>query len=155
MTLRTGTSSIAAGIATLLPAMPATAHSQRALTRPATASFQTSRTFQLGPGRAVRTFTVRERSGVILLNRLTIIRGVRIVVDARIPHLAGARVISWKGRTDPSLSCRHTGRFVACTQSEEWCPMPRATWHFKLVKPSGRAGPVRFDFLVAAPPPGS
>jgi hypothetical protein len=120
-----------------------------------TGRLQTSREFQLGPGRAVRTFTFRERSGVMLLNRLTVRRGVRVVVDARIPHLAGARLVSWQVRNDPSLTCRSTGGFVACTQGEEWCPLPQATWHFRLVKLSGPAGRVRFDYLVDAPPPGS
>ncbi len=31
--------------------------------------------------------------------------------------------------------------------------MPPATWHFRLVKLAGPAGPVRFDYVVAAPPP--
>jgi hypothetical protein len=44
------------------------------------------------------------------------------------------------------------GTFDVCTQSEEWCPMPQAVWHFRLVKLSGPAGPVRFDYVVAAPP---
>ena len=39
--------------------------------------------------------------------------------------------------------------------AEQWCPMPQATWHFRLVKLSGPAGPIRFDYVVAAPPAGS
>lgn len=30
--------------------------------------------------------------------------------------------------------------------------MPQATWHFHLVKLSGPAGSIRFDYVVAAPP---
>jgi len=120
-----------------------------------TRSFETTRTFHLGPGRASRTFAFREHSGVILLNRLIVRRGVRVVVDARIPHLAGARVVSWQSQNDPSLSCSERRAPVVCTQGEEWCPMPQATWRFHLVKLSGPAGPVRFDYVVAAPPPNS
>jgi hypothetical protein len=32
--------------------------------------------------------------------------------------------------------------------------MPQAIWHFHLVKLNGPAGPVRLDYVVAAPPPG-
>jgi len=71
--------------------------------------FQTMRTFQLGAGHATRTFTFREQSGVIVRNQLTVRHGVRVVVDARIPDVAGATVWSWAVRTDPSLSCRRDG----------------------------------------------
>ena len=153
VTVRAGTIVIATATALLLALAPATANGSRAQTM--TGSFQASREFQLGPGRAVRTFSFRERGGVILLNRLTVRRGVRVVVDAWIPHLAGARVVSWQARNDPSRTCRSKGDFVSCTQDEEWCPMPQATWQFRLVKQSGPAGRVRFDYLVDAPPPGS
>lgn len=116
--------------------------------------FETTRTLQLPAGRASRTFTLRERSGVILVNRLTVRRGVRVTAYASIPHLAGAGVISWpdqRGR-DTSLSCRRKGPNEVCDQAEEWCPMPKATWHVRLVKLSGPAGAVRFDYLVAPPP---
>lgn len=100
--------------------------------------FQTTRTFELDTGRATRTFTLRERGGVILINRLTVSHGVRVFVDARIPGLAGARVSSWMNSNDPSLACRSHGALDVCTQGEEWCPMPQAVWQFRLVKLSGR-----------------
>lgn len=112
--------------------------------------FQTSKTLYLGAGRATRTFTFRERAGVILLNRLKVLHGVRARVDARIPNVAGTRVSAAPDRKD--RSCRREGRFDVCTQGEEWCPMPEATWQFRLVKLSGPAGPVRFDYVVASPP---
>ena len=114
--------------------------------------FQTSRTFHLGAGHAVRTFTLAERDGVILLNRLTVRHGVRARVDARIPGVAGARVVSGGACDDPSLSCRRRGAYDLYTQGEEWCPMPAATWHVRLVKFSGPAGRIRFDYVVAPPP---
>jgi len=134
-------------------AAPAGAVSRHQPRQPS-AVFQTKRTFELGAGGATRTFTFRERSGVILRNQLTVLHGVRVFVDARIPSVAGATVRSWASRNDPSLSCRRDGGFDVCTQGEEWCPMPQATWHFRLVKLSGPAGPIRFDYVVAAPPAG-
>ena len=134
----------------LLPAPVVAGPKHRHVTARSSA-FQTTRTFNLNAGSAARTFTFRERSGVILLNRLTAPRGVRAFVDARIPHLAGARVSSWPIPDDPSLSCRRKGAFEVCSQGEEWCPMPQATWRFHLVKLSGPSGPIRFDYVVAAP----
>lgn len=116
------------------------------------ARLQTSRMFQFGAGHATRAFTFRERAGVILLNRLTVPHGVRAVVKARIPGVAGARVQSWPSRNQPALSCRRQGAFDVCTQAEERCPMPGTTWHFRLDKLSGPAGAIRFDYIVAPPP---
>lgn len=113
---------------------------------------QTSRTFVIGAGPAARVFTFRERQGVILVNRLTVPHGVRAFVDAQIPGVAGARVQSWPNRSQPALSCRSRGAFDVCTQGEEWCPMPGATWHLRLIKLSGPEGAIRFDYVVAPPP---
>ena len=134
-------------------AVPAAAASQHQPSQhPAT--FQTKRTFRVGAGRATRTFTFRERGGVILRNQVTVRHGVRVLVDARSPDTAVLKTWSWARRNDPSLSCRRHGGFDTCTQGEQWCPMPQATWHFRLVKLSGPAGPVRFDYVIAAPPAG-
>ena len=89
---------------------------------------------------------------MILINRLTVRHGVRAFVDAQIPRLAGARVSTSPSRNDPSLSCRRHGTVDVCTQGEEWCPMPEAVWRFHLVKLSGPAGPIRFDYVVTPPP---
>lgn len=148
--LRLDVSSIAA-LTLLVLVQPAGAAAKLA-PHVASTGFQTTRTFALGAGRATRTFTLRERDGVILVNRLTVSHGVRAFVEARSPGLAGTRVSSWMSRNDPSLVCRRRGSFDVCSQSEEWCPMPQAAWHFRLVKLSGPAGPVRFDYVVAAPP---
>jgi hypothetical protein len=118
----------------------------------ASTRYQVTRTFELGVGRVTRTFTFRERTGVILVNRLTVPQGVRVIVDARIPRLAGARVSSWPIRDDPSLSCQRQGVVEVCNQSAEWCPMPQATWHFQLIKLAGPAEQIRFDYVVASPP---
>ncbi len=119
--------------------------------REARVVFQTTRTFRLGPGRAIRNFTFRERSGVILRNQLTVRPGVRAFVESRIPHLAGAAVWTWSSRNHPA-PCLRKGSFNVCSQGEEWCPMPQAIWHFRFVKLGGPAGLVRFDYVVAPPP---
>jgi hypothetical protein len=133
-----------------VPAAAASQHQPRQLR----ARFQTKRTFRLGAGRATRTFTFREQDGVILRNQLTVRHGVRVVVDARSADTSVLKIWSWARRNEPSLSCRRHGGFDICTQSEQWCPMPQASWHFRLVKLSGPAGPVRFDYVVATPPAG-
>ncbi len=114
--------------------------------------FRTDRSFVLAAGRTTRTFTFHERSGVILVNRLTVPLGVRAVATAEILDLAGARVASWPSPADPSLSCRANGPSEVCTQGEEWCPMPNAIWQIRLTKLSGPAGRIRFDYVVAPPP---
>ncbi len=91
---------------------------------------------------------------MILRNQLIVRHGVRAFVDARSPNTAVLKIWSRASRNDPSLSCRRHGAFDICTQGEEWCPMPQATWHFRLVKLSGPAGPIRFHYIVAAPPAG-
>lgn len=142
---------VVASVGMVLPA--ATAESGRNHTEQRVVGFQTTRSFQLRAGRAVRTFMLHERSGAILLNRVTAPRGALVIIDEQIPHVAGARVTTRTSRNAPSSSCRQTNDgLVACTQSEEWCPMPQATWHIQLVKQAGRAGPVRVDFVVNAPP---
>lgn len=139
---------LAATTSLLLPAPSPTA----ATGRPVHPPFRTERTFRLAAGTDRRSFTLRERRGVILLNRVTVPRGVHLFVDASIPGVAGARVRSWPRRHDPSLRCRPDRTAEVCTQSEEWCPMPAAVWHVRVVKLDGRAGPVRFDYVVAPPP---
>jgi hypothetical protein len=60
----------------LIAAQPVAADSQ-GQPQAGSTRFQTTRTFQLDAGRSRRTFTLRERSGVILVNRLTVPHGVR------------------------------------------------------------------------------
>lgn len=144
---------VIAGAIALFTVQPSAATAP-AETSPSPQRFTTTRTFLLPAGRASRRFTFHERSGVILINRLTVRPGVRVTNYTSIPHRAGVSVTSWPlPRTrDPSLSCRHKDSLQICTQAEEWCPMPQATWHVHLVKLSGEAGAVRFDYLVAPPP---
>jgi hypothetical protein len=149
-TVRTGliACSLVAAASLVAPARSPTASAGRPVHPP----LQTERTFRLAAGPGRRSFTLRERRGVILLDRVTVPRGVRLFVDAGIPGVAGARVWSWPRRDDPSLRCKRDRTAQVCTQSEEWCPMPPAVWHVRLVKLDGPAGSVRFDYVVAPPP---
>lgn len=122
-----------------------------AVVSPARAS---TRTFELGPGRVALRFTLRERSGVILLSRLTVPHGVRARVEATIPGVGGTG-FSTRRPGDPALVCRRRGDYDACTQAQEWCPLPGAVWRLRLVKESGPAGRVRVDFVVGPPPAGA
>src|SRR5262249_14025887 len=76
----------------------------------ASPAFQTTQTFALDAGRATRTFTLHERGGVILVNRLTVSHGVRAFVEARIPGLAGARVLAGQAATTRRLCADQAGR---------------------------------------------
>lgn len=80
----------------------------------ATPLHSTTRTFLLGAGQAERRFLLRERSGVILLSRLTVPVGVRAYVDASIPHLAGTR-FSTPRPNDPALKCTRNGTSLSCS----------------------------------------
>jgi hypothetical protein len=110
--------------------------------------------FRSARGRAEASFTIRERSGVILLARVSARRGVRAYVDATIPGIAGVTIATVHNSRDPSLSCRLHGGMDVCTQAEQWCPMPAATWRLHVVKERGPAGPVLIDFVVGPKPRG-
>jgi hypothetical protein len=103
-----------------------------------------------GTGRHVRSFTLREPAGVIVRYRISAPAGVTVLAWAQVPHLTAPLEI----RTvpaGPSSSCARRGSRVVCTQAEEWCPMPRRTWHFRVLKLTGRAGNVVVRFKVGRP----
>jgi hypothetical protein len=103
-----------------MTAQPVAADNQRQA-QASSSRFQTTRTFELDASRAARTFTFRERSGVILVNRLTVPHGVRAFVDARIPHLAGARE-SHAGRAATTRGVRKLGRMDCRGILNPWRP---------------------------------
>lgn len=126
-----------------------TARDDRYAVQPAA---KTTRVFEFGSGGGRRVFKVRRPSGVVLLTRLTVTHGIRAWATATIPEVSGVRVATFPDRGDPLSPCRRRGRFDVCTQAQEWCPMPAATWRILLVKVGGPAGRVRFDFVVGKPP---
>jgi hypothetical protein len=130
--------------ATLITALALIAAPGAAHSRPLQGLSGTSHWFDVGPGKTTRTLTTRRPSGVVVLTRLTVTRGIIASVRATIPGVAGVAI-----STD---NCRSRGRFDVCTQSQEWCPMPRARWRIHLVKTGGPAGVVRFDFVVRKEP---
>jgi hypothetical protein len=115
----------------------------------------TSRVFLLPAGKAQRRFTMREPAGVMLLTRITVRHGVHAYVDALIGRVGGTRFSTGYGRPDPALACRRQGGYEACTQQQEWCPMPAGRWRLRLVKTAGPAGQIRVVFVVGPPPAGT
>ena len=114
------------------------------------ATAELSHTVYLGTGHAESAFRLHEPVGVILLFRATVPHGANVRIDGRIPGVAGVSLATT--RRLPSLACRRHGATDVCVQQEEWCPMPEATWRFRVTKTTGPAGPIRVDFVVGNPP---
>lgn len=125
---------------------PAARHGKLAAKRQAVARWQ-SRSVQVASGETIKRFDLAEPAGVILLLRIVVPHGARADVTGVIPQLAGVS-ISTPDRTIASETCQRRGAVDVCTQAEEACPMPAATWHFRLDKLAGPAGVVRLDFVV-------
>ena len=104
-------------------------------------------------GRHARSFRLREPTGVILRYSVSAPAGVRALAWAQVPHLTAPLEIRTVA-AGPGSVCAQRGSRVVCTQGEEWCPMPRRTWHLRVVKLAGRAGDVVVRFRVGAPPGG-
>jgi hypothetical protein len=107
-----------------------------------------SRTIHVASGPTVARFDVSESAGAIRLLRVTVPHGTRARIIGTIPQVAGVSISTPRQVNDPAETCRHRGRADVCTQSEEACPMPPATWHFRLHKLAGPAGVIRLEFLV-------
>jgi hypothetical protein len=106
-----------------------------------------------GAGRQVRSFRMREPEGVILHYWISAPAGARVRGWAQIPHVTTRLEIRTAPYGSRSGCVRRRAR-VVCTQGEEWCPMPRRTWHFHVLKLAGRAGDVVMRFRVGIPPRG-
>jgi hypothetical protein len=104
-----------------------------------------------GAGREVRSFRMREPAGVILHYWISAPAGARVRGWAQIPHLT-ARLEIRTNPYGPRSGCVRRRARIVCTQGEEWCPMPRRTWHFRVLKLLGRAGNVVVRFRVGRPP---
>jgi hypothetical protein len=105
------------------------------------------RTIEVVAGATLKQFEVAEPAGVIRLLRITVPHRTRTTLTGAIPGIAGVS-ISTSEITVASKACRRHGVDDICTQAEEACPMPAATWHFVLGKLAGPAGAVRLDFVV-------
>lgn len=73
--------------------------------------------------------------------------GTRAELTGAIPQVASI-VISTPHRNIPSETCHHRGTADVCIEAEQACPMPAATWHYRLHKLAGPAGQIRLEFLV-------
>jgi hypothetical protein len=95
----------------------------------------------------VKQLDVSEPAGVIRRLRITVPHGTRANLTGVIPGVAGVAIATPR-TADASETCQRRGAFDVCTQAEEACPMPAATWHFRLRKFAGPAGEVRLEFVV-------
>jgi hypothetical protein len=98
-------------------------------------------------GAVVKQFDGLEPPGVIRLLRLTVRRGTRARLTADIQGVAGISIFAPRS-TLPAETCHGAGSVDVCTQAVEACPMPPATWRFRLNKLEGPAGVVRLEFVV-------
>ena len=100
-------------------------------------------------GASVHRVDVSEHAGVIRLLRVIAPAGTLVKVTGVIPGVAGVSVsLPLHSRAAPPETCSRHGGTVGCTVAEEACPMPEATWHFKVRKTAGPASRIRVDFVV-------
>ena len=125
---------------------PSVIHTPAAIVVPA----QTA-VLHFGAGREVRWFRMREPAGVILHYWISAPVGARVRGWAQVPHLT-ARLEIRTNPSGPRSGCVRRRTRIVCTQGEEWCPMPRRTWHFHVLKLVGPAGDVVVRFRVGRPP---
>lgn len=100
-------------------------------------------------GASVHQVDVSEPAGVIRLFRVIAPAGTRVKVTGVIPGVAGVSVsLPIHSRAAAPETCSRHGGTVGCAVAEEACPMPEATWRFKVRKMAGPAGRIRVDFVV-------
>ena len=99
-----------------------------------------------------RRVELAEPGGVILLFRVVAPAGTRAKVAGVIPEMASVSMSVPRVRGDSAETCSRHGRTISCTEGEEACPMPPATWHFLVHRLAGPAGPIRIDFMVGPAP---
>lgn len=91
----------------------------------------------------MKRFELSERAGTIRVFRVTVPEGTHADLTAAIPGMASVSI------SIPE-ACRRVRGFDVCTQPEEACPMPAATWRFRLRKLAGPAGEIKVEFLVGS-----
>jgi hypothetical protein len=99
-------------------------------------------------GKQSVSFRLHEPEGTIRLYRISAPRGAKVRAFAEIPDVTVPLRIA-TGPTGPSSACANVGARVTCTVGEEGCPMPEATWHFRVEKLAGPAGNVIVSFRVS------
>jgi hypothetical protein len=91
---------------------------------------------------------ISEPAGVIRVFRVVAPVGVRVRVTAAISGLAAVSLSIPGSRVDGAETCTRRAGSISCSQGEEACPMPAATWRFRVRKTSGPAGSIRIEFVV-------
>lgn len=125
----------------------ASARGDHAAQKPATTAVR-----HLPAGHRETRFRLREPAGVVLLAQISAPRGVRAIVNATIPGVAGVLIGTTRDRFGRNPTCSVRGGMNVCTEAVQWCPMPQATWRFNVTKWAGPAGDVRVDFIVGPKP---
>jgi hypothetical protein len=101
---------------------------------------------RLDRGAAVAHFVMREPAGSVKLLRLIVPRGDRARLAGVIPGVAGVSVSTTP--QPPIPTCDPGGSLMICSVRVEPCPLPAATWHFRLQQLAGPGGMVRVQFRV-------
>jgi hypothetical protein len=99
-------------------------------------------------GSARAQVEIPEHGGVIRLFRVEAPAGSRVRVTSVIPGVAGVSTSMPAAADDPAETCTRDSGALVCTQGEEWCPMPPATWLMRVRKLSGPAGRIQIAFVV-------
>lgn len=99
-------------------------------------------------GASLNRVVVSEPAGVIRLLRVVAPAGTSARVTGVISGFAVVSISLPRAHGDNAESCTRRSGAVACVQSEEACPMPAATWHFRVRKFDGPTGRIRIDFAV-------
>ncbi|MCL2417713.1 MAG: hypothetical protein FWD04_00350 [Conexibacteraceae bacterium] len=110
----------------------------------------TSMVVRMPAGATVARVEIPEPAGVIRLLRVVAPGATRVKVSGVIPGLAGVSIAVPQDRRINAETCSRHGSTTACNEQEEACPMPPATWHFRVRKVAGPAGQIRIDFVVGS-----
>jgi hypothetical protein len=116
--------------------------------REETVAFRNSRLLRVASGETLTLFDLTEPAGVVRLLRVTVPHGTRATLTGVIPRVAAVG-ISTPGTAVGSETCERRSAIEACAQAEEACPMPAATWRFRLRKLAGPAGVVAIEFVIS------
>lgn len=103
-------------------------------------------TIHFGPSRSVRHFVLTEPAGTIKLLRLIVPHGDRARLTGNIPGIAEITISTTAHAPNPV--CEPSSTATICSEQEEQCPMPAATWRFRLQQSEGPGGTIRVEFKV-------
>jgi len=106
-----------------------------------------TRVIRVLAGATVKQFEISEPAGAIRLLRVTVPQRTRVNLIGQIPHVAIVG-ISTPQSSFSAETCQQQEEDEICTQPMQQCPMPAATWHFRLQKLAGPSGDIRLAFVV-------